>query len=167
MRVYPKFCLFGNNLTKPYNHAYAVSLKFVCVTHGDYLVHSGYLANQFPKTIQYHIPSCLHFQVQKFKQPFIANRKKRGTRFIHVSKSKNDLRERERVVIGLSFGVIGLNFDKGEWVIRCNRCNSLCNLSVIYDLCSNLLHLWLQIYQFIPPDSHCITSCNNESKRHK
>ena len=36
-------------------------------------------------------------------------------------------------VIGLSFGVIGLNFDKGEWVIRCNRCNSLCNLSVIYD----------------------------------
>ena len=96
MRVYPKFCLFGNNLTKPYNHAYAVSLKFVRVTHGDYLVHSGYLANQFPKTIQYHIPSCLHFQVQKFKQPFIANRKKRGTRFIHVSKSKNDLRERER-----------------------------------------------------------------------
>ena len=96
MRVYPKFCLFGNNLTKPYNHAYALSLKFVRVTHGDYLVHSGYLANQFPKTIQYHIPLCLHFQVQKFKQPFIANRKKRGTRFIHVSKSKNDLRERER-----------------------------------------------------------------------
>ena len=36
-------------------------------------------------------------------------------------------------VIGLSLGVIGLNFDKGECVIRCNRCNSLCNLSVIYD----------------------------------
>ena len=68
---------------------------------------------------------------------------------------------------GVIISVIGLNFDKGEWVIRCNRCNSLCNLSVIYDLCSNLLYLWLQIYQFIPPDSHCITSCNNESKRHK
>ena len=41
-------------------------------------------------------------------------------------------------VIGLSFGVIGLNFDKGEWVIRCNRCNSLYNLSVIRDFSNEI-----------------------------